>query len=127
MRNNALLRVIETPKAIAVSLWQPYQSTLVQKWTFEYQPLIKIGRAADNHVVLLSSVVSRYHIEIRHINTHWLLINRGSNGTYLNDKSITTTPVVDGMSVRLALSGPRLQIDLGSTAQTLRQNKEVLV
>ncbi|MBD1806337.1 FHA domain-containing protein [Microcoleus sp. FACHB-SPT15] len=106
---------------ITVSLRQPHQSTPLQKWTFENEPIIRIGRAVDNHVVLHSSVVSRHHVEIRHIASYWQVINFGNNGTYLNGELITTIPVVDGMIVALATSGPQLQINLGDTAQKPRQ------
>jgi pSer/pThr/pTyr-binding forkhead associated (FHA) protein len=102
---------------ITVSLRQPYRSTPVQKWTFEGEPAIKIGRAADNHVVLHSSVVSRHHVEIQYIGNHWEIISLGNNGTYLDGALITQVPVVDGMVISLAISGPQLQINLGETAQ----------
>jgi pSer/pThr/pTyr-binding forkhead associated (FHA) protein len=49
--------------------------------------------------------------------THWKIISLGNNGTYLNGQAITEVPVVDGMIISLAISGPQLQINLGSTAQ----------
>ncbi len=106
---------------ITLSLRQPQQATPLQKWTFENDPVIKIGRAATNHVILHSSVVSRYHLELRHIATHWHLLSLGNNGTYMDGEPIKRTPVVDGMIVRLAESGPQLQIHLGETAVKARQ------
>ena len=117
MDREAFFGATLTPREITISLRRPYQSTPIQKWTFENEQIIKIGRAADNHVILHSSVVSRYHAEVRHMATHWKLISLGNNGTYLNDQSIIEVPVVDGMIVSLAKSGPQLQINLGSTAQ----------
>lgn len=117
MDREAFFGATLTPREITISLRRPYQSTPVQKWTFENEKIIKIGRAADNHVILHSSVVSRYHAEVRHMATHWKLISLGNNGTYLNDQPIVVVPVVDGMIVCLAISGPQLQINLGSTAQ----------
>lgn len=117
MDREAFFGATLTPKEITISLRRPYQSTPIQKWTFENEQIIKIGRAADNHVILHSSVVSRYHAEVRHMATHWKLISLGNNGTYLNDQPIIEVPVVDGMIIGLARSGPQLQINLGSTAQ----------
>lgn len=117
MDREAFFGATLTPREVTISLRRPYQSTPVQKWTFENEKIIKIGRAADNHVILHSSVVSRYHAEVRHMATHWKLISLGNNGTYLNDQPIVVVPVVDGMIVCLAISGPQLQINLGSTAQ----------
>ena len=117
MDREAFLRATLTPREITISLRRPYQSTPIQKWAFENEQIIKIGRAADNHVILHSSVVSRYHAEVRHMATHWKLISLGNNGTYFNDQPIIEVPVVDGMIICLARSGPQLQINLGSTAQ----------
>lgn len=117
MEREAFFGATLTPKELTISLRRPYQSTPLQKWTFENELLIKIGRAADNHVILHSSVVSRYHVEIRYMTTHWKIINRGNNGTYLNGQPIIEVPVVDGTILSLAVSGPQLQINLGSTAQ----------
>ncbi|HAA30486.1 MAG TPA: hypothetical protein DCE56_25860 [Cyanobacteria bacterium UBA8553] len=117
MDREAFFGATLTPREITISLRRPYQSTPIQKWTFENEQIIKIGRASDNHVILHSSVVSRYHVEIQHMATHWKLINLGNNGTYLNDQSIIEVPVVDGIIICLARSGPQLQINLGSTAQ----------
>ena len=117
MDREAFFGATLTPREITISLRRPYQSTPIQKWTFEKEQIIKIGRATDNHVILHSSVVSRYNAEVRHMATHWKLISLGNNGTYLNDQPIIEVPVVDGMIVSLARSGPQLQIHLGSTAQ----------
>ena len=85
MDREAFFGATLTPREVTISLRRPDQSTPIQKWTFENEKIIKIGRAADNHVILHSSVVSRYHAEVRHMATHWKLISLGNNGTYLND------------------------------------------
>ncbi len=115
MINKILLRPTLVPMVITVSLRQSRQSPPLQMWTFENQPVIKIGRATENHVILHSSVVSRRHIEIRHLATHWKLLNYSNNGTYLDGKRITAIPVADGMMIKLAASGPMIQLNLGST------------
>lgn len=120
-RNLLSLRANLVPRVITVSLRQPNQSIPLQKWTFENQPVIKIGRSPDNHVILHSSVVSRHHLELRHIATSWQLINYGNNSVYLDGEAITSVPVVDGMIIRIALSGPQLQLNFGFTDQTPRQ------
>lgn len=106
---------------LTLSLRQLDQSTPLQKWTFENQPIIKVGRASDNHVILHSSVVSRHHLEVRHVAFHWQVLSFGNNGTYLDGEPVTSTSVVDGMILRLAVSGPQLQIHLGETAVKPRQ------
>jgi pSer/pThr/pTyr-binding forkhead associated (FHA) protein len=103
-----------TVTVITLTLLHPNQATPLQHWQFDNdQSTILIGRALDNHVVLYSAVVSRRHLEIRH-NDHddWELENLGTNGTFLNGNPIEKTAVVDGMVVRLATSGPQIQISL---------------
>jgi len=84
----------------------------MQKWSFDSDPIIRIGRAEDNHVVLYSSVVSRYHLEIRQQDKKWEIVGLGTNGTYVDGQLVAHAPVVDGIVVRLAASGPKLQISL---------------
>ncbi|MCE2670147.1 MAG: FHA domain-containing protein [Microcystis sp.] len=103
-----------TVTVITLTLLHPNQATPLQHWQFDNdQSTILIGRALDNHVVLYSAVVSRRHLEIRHNDQgDWELENLGTNGTFLNGKPIEKTAVVDGMVVRLATSGPQIQIRL---------------
>lgn len=99
------------------------QKTLpCQQWCFEDKSVIRIGRAPDNDVVIYSAVVSRYHLELHRISSnYWKLVNLGTNGTYVNDmgvcssslRPITQVPVIDGMVIRLATSGPRIKIQKG--------------
>jgi len=99
---------------ITLTLLHPSQATPLQHWQFgNDQSTILIGRALDNHVVLYSAVVSRRHLEIRRNDRDdWELENLGANGTFLNGKPIKKTAVVNGMVVRLAASGPQIQIRL---------------
>lgn len=100
---------------ITLSLLHPLHSTPVQSWKFTDESVIKIGRAPDNQVVLYSAVVSRHHVDVRRINGSWEIINLGANGTYVDDKPISQVPVVDGVTMRLAPSGPKIQIKLSDS------------
>lgn len=95
---------------ITLTLLHPLQSVPVQSWSFENQAVIKIGRSTDNNVVLYSAVVSRHHVEVRRVGSTWEVANTGSNGTYVDGKRITKLKVTDGMVIRLASSGPKIQI-----------------
>jgi pSer/pThr/pTyr-binding forkhead associated (FHA) protein len=97
---------------ITLTLLHPLKSIAVQKWNFEPNSVIRIGRANDNEVVLYSAVVSRHHLEIRPRGNDWALINLGSNGTFINGKKINKVLVKDGMVIRLASSGPKIKITL---------------
>ena len=100
---------------ITLTLLLPGKTVPVQNWTFEAESVIRIGRAADNDVVLYSAVVSRHHLEIRKEGKQWLAVSLGINGTYIDGEEIVKDQKVvvsDGMIVRLASSGPKIQIHL---------------
>jgi serine/threonine protein kinase len=97
---------------ITLTLLHPVQSTPVQSWSFEQDPAIRIGRAVDNQVVLYSAVVSRYHVEIRLTDNQWEVVNLGTNGTYLDGKRVHQAPLTNGSIMRLARSGPNIQISI---------------
>jgi pSer/pThr/pTyr-binding forkhead associated (FHA) protein len=99
---------------ITLSLLRPLECTPAQSWTFENEPVIRIGRAADNHVVLYSAVVSRRHVEVRQVDEGWKIFSLGANGTYVDEQLIVQVPVINGVIIRLARSGPQIQICLGT-------------
>jgi len=101
---------------ITLTLLHPLQSVPVQSWPFETESLIRIGRSTDNEVILYSAVVSRHHVELRRNGSDWEIVSLGANGTYIDGKRITQTPVIDGMIIRLASSGPKIQIRIEGEA-----------
>ncbi len=89
----------------------------VQSWTFSSEDVIRIGRATDNNAILYSAVVSRHHAEIRWNESEgWTLLNMSPNGTYVNGEAIKTMVVEDGMVIRLATSGPKIQFKVGAAS-----------
>jgi eukaryotic-like serine/threonine-protein kinase len=86
----------------------------VQVWSFSSEPIVRIGRSSDNQVVLYSAVVSRYHVELRLSGSTWEIVNSGTNGTYVDGKRVTQMAIADGAVIRLARSGPNIQISLGA-------------
>uniref|UniRef100_A0A832M2J6 FHA domain-containing protein n=1 Tax=Oscillatoriales cyanobacterium SpSt-402 TaxID=2282168 RepID=A0A832M2J6_9CYAN len=109
---------------ITLTLLHPMQSIPVQSWTFEQESTIRIGRSTDNHVILYSAVVSRHHVEIRKVESGWEIVNLGANGTYLDGRRITQVPVDDGVIIRLARSGPNVQIHL--TPQSVEASRSLI-
>ena len=102
---------------ITLTLLHPLQSVAVQSWEFKDEPIIKIGRATDNEVVLYSAVVSRHHVEIRKSGIDgWEVVNVGSNGTYIDGERVEKTTALDGMIVRLAKSGPKILLKIESSS-----------
>ena len=105
---------------ITLTLLHPLQAVPVQSWPFENESLIRIGRSTDNEVILYSAVVSRHHVELRRNNSGWVIVSLGANGTYLDGKRTTHMPVEDGMIVRLASSGPQIQIRIEGELPTAK-------
>jgi pSer/pThr/pTyr-binding forkhead associated (FHA) protein len=102
---------------ITLTLLHPLQSIAVQSWEFKDEPIIRIGRATDNEVVLYSAVVSRHHLEIRKsVIDDWEVVNVGSNGTYIDGERVEKTTALDGMIVRLAKSGPKILLKIESSS-----------
>ena len=101
---------------ITLTLLHPVKQTPVQVWTFADESVIRIGRSTDNQVILYSAVVSRYHVELRRTGAHWEVVNLGTNGTYLDGKRINHESIKDGAVIRLARSGPNIQIRMGEVA-----------
>ena len=113
---------------ITLSLLHPINKKPVQHWTFTDDSVIRIGRSTENNVVLYSAVVSRQHVELRKTEAGWEIVNLGANGTYLDGKRMSQAIVKDGIIIRLARSGPNIQINLndeGKEATTaLKRLKE---
>src|SRR5207302_4864588 len=54
--------------------------------------LVRLGRAKDNDIVLASQRVSRYHVQIRWLESSWLAYDLDStNGTWVDDQRVTRT------------------------------------
>lgn len=104
---------------ITLTLLHPLQDIPVQNWTFENEPVIRIGRATDNHVVLYSAVVSRHHVELQYGKQEWKVLSLGTNGTYLDGKRIAQVPIKNGSVIRLARSGPKIKIHIDDDRNNL--------
>ena len=111
---------------ITLTLLHPRQSTAIKSWSFDRLDLIRVGRSSDNNVVLFSAVVSRHHLELRRKGGKWELVSLGTNGTYIDGKLINRTKIDNGAIVRLAQSGPKLKIDVGSNKPKSKSEQQIL-
>jgi pSer/pThr/pTyr-binding forkhead associated (FHA) protein len=112
---------------ITLTLLHPVKQIPIQVWTFPDESIIRIGRSTDNQVVLYSAVVSRHHVELRRAGTNWEVVNLGTNGTYLDGKRIAQETIQDGAVIRLARSGPNIQIRMGEAAlQEMKEHSNIL-
>ena len=108
---------------IKLTLQHPLQPTPLKTWTFQEELTIAIGRSTDNDVVVYSSVISRYHVQLKCTNGNWEIINLGKNGTYLNGKAIANAPVVDGMEIDLGGTGLKILINIDSELPQIKYGK----
>ncbi|MBW4642595.1 MAG: protein kinase [Goleter apudmare HA4340-LM2] len=102
---------------VTLSLLEPQQKTPLQQWCFKNSALIRVGRAADNHVVLTDSLVSRYHLELRLVDSpskggSWQVVSQGTNGTFLNGVLVTQSQLPDNALLQMAQGGPILKFQL---------------
>ncbi|MBD2346595.1 protein kinase domain-containing protein [Anabaena subtropica] len=101
---------------VTLTLLEPQQKTPLKQWCFENSSVIRIGRAADNHVVLTDSLVSRHHLEIRQVssagNGSWQVISKGTNGTFLNGVLVIQDSLPNNALLQLAQGGPILQFQV---------------
>jgi pSer/pThr/pTyr-binding forkhead associated (FHA) protein len=98
---------------ITLVLLNPSKQTPIQTWTFNSEPVVRIGRSRSNDVVISSAIVSRHHVELWRNDQQWEVVSFGANGTYVEGDRIHQVPVVDGMIIHLGNSGPQLRLQLG--------------
>jgi diguanylate cyclase (GGDEF)-like protein len=85
-----------------VVIYTKEPTLLGKRFVLEQNPT-RIGRGADNHIVLDGDSVSRRHVHLEQRGENWLVIDDGStNGTYINDDPI-------GRQVLLA-NGDRMKV-----------------
>lgn len=105
-------RLLDSANVIRLTLLHPLQSIPVRSWVFDKDNVIRIGRSLKNDVVLYSAVVSRHHVEICHVGQYWLVVNLGTNGTYIDGQAVQQIRLVDGQVIRLAISGPKILLNI---------------
>ncbi|MBF2063291.1 MAG: protein kinase [Calothrix sp. C42_A2020_038] len=107
---------------VTLTLLEPLEKKPLQKWSFSDESLIRIGRSADNHIVIADDLVSRYHLELRRVgtgeqNSAWHLVSKGINGTFVNGVLVTQAPIPDNCLLQLANGGPLLKFQAQQVEQ----------
>jgi pSer/pThr/pTyr-binding forkhead associated (FHA) protein len=110
----------ETQDAVVtVSLLDPLRGDAIQSWEFDAAPLIRIGRADTNDVVLNDARVSRVHGELSRNESGWSVTPLGRNGIAIGGQAITgATPLAHETVLRLAAGGPYLEFRVGRRRNT---------
>ena len=90
--------------------------TPLEQWSFDRRMAIRLGRAADNDVVIDHELVSRYHVELLPGNFAqgggWQVVNQGVNGTFLNDVLVSRAVLPGEGLLQLAKDGPVLRFKI---------------
>lgn len=78
----------ETGNDCLVVIYTKETNLLGKRFVLE-GPRVRVGRGADNQVVLEGDSVSRQHAHFERRGNHWFVVDDGStNGTYVNEKQI---------------------------------------
>jgi serine/threonine protein kinase, bacterial len=100
---------------VILTLFDPKIQQSQQQWRFEQETVIWVGRALENHIVLLSPLVSRRHLEFRHQEQGWEFTNHGANGTYRSEQPVPHGWLTETTCLQLARGGPILRWELELT------------
>lgn len=99
-----------------LTLLDPEQQSPLQQWSFESEPIVRIGRSPENHVVIPNALVSRQHLELQRVkggqSSQWYLVNHGTNGTFVNGTLLSQGWISDGSLIQLARGGPILHFQI---------------
>lgn len=101
---------------ITLTLLEAQNKTPIKNWRFDEFTVIRVGRAADNDIVLDSNLVSRYHLELKKTKSKkkvdsWEIISKGTNGTFLDGVLVTQAPLTSNCLLQLARGGPILELE----------------
>ena len=110
---------------VILTLLEPQTNQPLQKWHFTNESVIRIGRSENNDIVLHGYFqVSRQHLELTQVENQWKLINRGTNGTLVNNVLVTEEILQDRDLIRLAENGPLFRFELTSATYEPNSDKE---
>ena len=110
---------------VILTLLESQTNQPLQKWHFTNESVIRIGRSENNDIVLHGYFqVSRQHLELTQVENQWKLINRGTNGTLVNNVLVTEEILQDRDLIRLAENGPLFRFELTSATYEPNSDKE---
>jgi serine/threonine protein kinase, bacterial len=96
---------------VILTLLEPQYKTPLKQWHFEDELVIRIGRSADNHIVLADDLVSRYHLELKLASppSQWQVKSNGINGTFIDGVLMSQASLPNDCQLQLAKGGPILR------------------
>lgn len=81
-------------------------------WLFEEGQTVRVGRSADNDVVLKSSRVSRFHLTLFYDGQQWQCSSVGANGTNCDGQPMSHAVLYDSVVLELGPPGPKLHCEV---------------
>jgi hypothetical protein len=94
---------------LTLHLLDTAQGFPIQTWTFVLRREVRIGRAADNEVVITHPYVSRSHVRLLWRSGGWELVNTGGHGTLVRGERVSTALLAEADEIRLGPLGPTLR------------------
>jgi serine/threonine protein kinase, bacterial len=96
---------------VILTLLEPQYKTPLKQWHFEDELVIRIGRSADNHIVLSDDLVSRHHLELTLTSptSNWQVKSNGINGTFIDGVLASQASLPNDCQLQLAKGGPILR------------------
>jgi two-component system cell cycle response regulator len=106
-----------------VVIYTKEPTLLGKRFVLEHTPT-RIGRGADNHIILDGDSVSRRHAHLERRGDTWFMLDDGStNGTYVNDEQIArASPLSNGDRVKV---GPTIFKYLTGTDVESQYHEEI--
>jgi len=87
-----------------VVIYTKEPTLLGKRFVLDFTP-VRLGRGAENHIVLEGDSVSRRHAHLEQRGSVWWAVDDGStNGTYVNDEQIRRQRLRDGDQMRIGRS-----------------------
>lgn len=106
-----------------VVIYTPEAALLGKRFVLDQSP-IRVGRGADNHIVLEGDSVSRRHAYFDRRGTQWYAVDdRSTNGTYVNEEQIETAQaLVNGDRIKV---GPTILKFLSGADAEAKYHEEI--
>jgi len=95
---------------VALELLDSSQCQALQRWNFPEAELIRIGRSADNDIVVGSPYVSRAHARLEIDGDDWRLLAVSDKGVFVDGRRVESLVLREGTVFRLSAQGPFLRV-----------------
>ncbi len=103
---------------VVLYLIESERGTPIQFWTFENDLMIRVGRGADNELIVLNPYVSRTHAYIGARDGRWTVSSLSDQGLFHRSQKLQSLPLYNGCEFRLGPAGPFLRFCQSTVSET---------